>query len=197
MAESKSTRLAAIVLAAGLGTRFGGGKLTAPFRGRPLIAGALDTALATPVSSLIVAVGDDPVLEAAIRPLAPTALLVRISDPAQGLGASLAAAARAVPADTDGVFVFLGDMPLIGREVAPALARALNRPDGVVAPVHDGKRGHPVLFGGAWISDLCALTGDVGAQALIRQAGDRLRLVETDDAGVLFDIDRPEDLEAG
>lgn len=197
MAESKSTKLAAIVLAAGLGTRFGGGKLTAPFRGQPLIARALATALNAPVTSVIVAVGDDPVLQSAISTRAPDALLVRIDDPAQGLGASLAAAARTVPAEIDGVFVFLGDMPLIGRAVAPALAAALDRPDGVVAPVHDGQRGHPVLFGGDWIPALRALTGDVGAQAVIRQAGDRLRLVETDDPGVLFDVDRPEDLDAG
>lgn len=196
MAESESGRFEAIVLAAGLGARFGGGKLLAPFRGRPLIAGALTAAVESPALSVVVVIGEDAGLEAALLRLDEQAetRVVRVADPARGMGASLAAAARAVPIDIDGVFVFLGDMPLVGPEVAPALVRALSGRDGIAAPIHAGQRGHPVLFGGDWIPALRALDGDVGAQALIRQAGDRFTAVETGDAGVLFDIDRPGDL---
>ncbi|WP_425995050.1 nucleotidyltransferase family protein [Caulobacter sp. DWR1-3-2b1] len=196
MAESESRRFAAIVLAAGLGARFGGGKLLAPFRGRPLIAGALATAFESPAFSVVVAIGNDAELEAAIRRLdkRADARLVKVADPTRGMGASLAAAARAVPTDIDGVFVFLGDMPLVGTEVAPALIRALTGRSGIAAPSHAGKRGHPVLFGGDWIPALRALDGDAGAQGLIRQAGERFIAVETDNAGVLFDIDRPADI---
>jgi molybdenum cofactor cytidylyltransferase len=197
MAESESGRFEAIVLAAGLGARFGGGKLLAPFRGRPLIVGALATALASPALSVVVAIAEnDARLETTALNLDDDAdvRLVKVTDPARGMGASLAAAARAVPTDLDGVFVFLGDMPLVGPEVAPALVRALTGRSGIVAPIHGGRRGHPVLFGGDWIPALRALDGDTGAQTLIRQAGDRFVPVPTDDAGVLFDVDRPEDL---
>ncbi|ALL11934.1 nucleotidyltransferase family protein [Caulobacter henricii] len=197
MAESKSARFAAIVLAAGLGTRFGGGKLLAPFRGQPLIAGALAAAVASPAVSVVVAIGDDPELEATILGLGSDADLtvVRVADPARGMGASLAAAAQAVPPDIDGVFVFLGDMPLVTPEVAPALIRALPGRDGIAAPFYEGQRGHPVLLGGDWIPALRRLDGDVGAQALIRQAGERFIRIEVDAAGILFDIDRPDDLD--
>lgn len=198
MSESESRRFWAIVLAAGLGGRFGGGKLLTPFQGKPLIAGALASALASPASSVIVAVGDDAALEAAIQDgRTPGDLsLVRVADPARGMGASLAAAARAVPTDIDGVFVFLGDMPLIGPDVAVSLARALPGRGGVAAPVHAGRRGHPVLFGGDWIAAMRGLEGDIGAQTLIRAAGDKVVTVATADAGVLFDVDRPQDLSA-
>jgi molybdenum cofactor cytidylyltransferase len=197
MAESESGRFEAIVLAAGLGARFGGGKLLAPFRGRPLIAGALTTALESPAVSVVIAIGeDDAQLETTALNLDDYAdvRVVKVVDPTRGMGASLAAAARAIPADIDGVFVFLGDMPLIGPEVARSLARALKDRNGIVAPIHDGRRGHPVLFGGAFLPALRALDGDTGAQGLIRQAGDRFIAMPTDDAGVLFDVDRPEDL---
>jgi len=90
--------------------------------------------------------------------------------------------------------VFLGDMPRVGLGVTQALIRALPGRSGIAAPVYRGQRGHPVLFGGDWIQALRRLDGDVGAQALIRQAGERFVASETDDPGVLFDIDRPEDL---
>ena len=198
MTESESGRFAAIVLAAGAGVRFGGGKLRAPFRGHPLIASALASALAAPVVSVVVAIGDDPELEQIIlaRNDAAALRLVRVTNAAEGMGASLAAAAGAVATDIDGVFVFLGDMPQIGAAVAPALIGALIGRSGIVAPVHAGRRGHPVLFGGDWIPALRALGGDVGAQALIGQAGDRSVTVAIDDPGILFDIDRPEDLTA-
>lgn len=199
MAESKSARFAAIVLAAGLGTRFGGGKLLASFRGQPLIAGALAAAVASPADPVVVAIGGDPVLEATILELDDCAALrvVRVADPARGMGASLAAAAQAVPGDVDGVFVFLGDMPLIAPEIAPALIRALPGRGGIAAPFYQGQRGHPVLFGGDWIPALRRLDGDVGAQVLIRQAGERFIRVEVDAAGILYDIDRPQDLDPG
>lgn len=199
MAERESGRFAAIVLAAGLGTRFGGAKLLAPFQGRPLIAGALAAALESPAASVVIVIGtDDAQLEATALNLGHGAevRVVKVTDPARGMGASLAAAARATPTDLDGVFVFLGDMPLVPASVPEALAAALSGPDRIVAPIHTGQRGHPVLFGGDWIPALRSLDGDSGAQALIRQAGDRFIAIETGDPGVLFDVDCPEDLAA-
>lgn len=200
MAESESTRLEAIVLAAGAGVRFGGGKLVAPFNGRPLLAGALSAAFTAPVRGLSVTVGADP--RVATVALSVAAALGRSADlrlvpvvnSAEGMGASLAAAAMSLPADTAGTFVFLGDMPRVGSGVIQALAAALTGSDQIVAPVHAGHRGHPVLFGSDWIPDLTTLAGDTGAQGLIRRAGHRLIALETDDAGVLFDVDRPEDI---
>ena len=201
MAESESTRLEAIILAAGAGVRFGGGKLVAPFDGRPLLAGALSSAFAAPVRGVSVTVGADRRVDAVALAVAAALdrsndlRLVPVVNSADGLGASLAAAALSLPADTAGVLVFLGDMPRVGSGIVQALADALTGPDQIVAPVHAGRRGHPVLFGADWIAALTALSGDAGAQSLIRQAGARLITVETEDAGVLFDVDRPEDLD--
>ncbi len=200
MAESESTRLYAIVLAAGRGRRFGGGKLTAPFRGQPLIAGALTAAFAAPAHAVLVALGDDSDLEIAVKQSAAALgrsadlQLIRVVNPDQGMGASLRSAAQALPHDAAGVFVFLGDMPLIRPAAVSALAAALDRPDKIIAPIHDNQRGHPVLFGRDWIPLLQSLEGDTGAQGLIRQAGKRCIALATDDAGVLLDIDHPEDL---
>ncbi|MFD3264591.1 nucleotidyltransferase family protein, partial [Phenylobacterium sp. HK31G] len=58
-----------------------------------------------------------------------------------------------------------------------------------------GQRGHPALIGAALIPQLLTLTGDAGARAVLQGLGDRLVLIEAPDDGVLFDVDKPADLE--
>jgi molybdenum cofactor cytidylyltransferase len=46
-----------------------------------------------------------------------------------------------------------------------------------------------VLFSRTLFPELLALAGDQGAKSLLDGLGDRLKLVESPDDGVLFDID--------
>jgi molybdenum cofactor cytidylyltransferase len=200
MTQSHTPVLEAIVLAAGRGARFGGDKLLAELDGAPLVTGALRAALAAPVRQVFVAVGDDPRLVAALKAAAARLeaahrlVIVPVPNATEGMGVSLRTAAAALPADTDGVFVFLGDMPAIALETPSHLASALDAPQRIAAPVLAGRRGHPVLFGADWLPELAKLDGDEGARALLAQAGSRLIAVEVSDPGVLLDIDRSEDL---
>lgn len=200
MTERDTKTLDAIVLAAGAGARFGGAKLLAPFDGGPLIAGALLTAFLSPVRRVIVALGPSPALRKAVRATAERLVagdrlvLVDVEDAAEGMGASLRTAAHALPEDAAGAFVFLGDMPRIDPATVARLAQALTGPHDIVAPVHLGRRGHPVLFGASWFSGLRALTGDEGARVLLENAGARLTRIPVEDPGIHLDVDRPEDL---
>ena len=193
-------RWEAIVLAAGAGRRFGGRKLVAPFEGRPLIAGALDAAFASPARGVILATDGDAELiriahdQARALGRAGDLRVIVVEDAAEGMGASLRAAARHLPDDAAGVFIFLGDMPRIPPTVPVALAGAMEGTADVAAPCFEGRRGHPVLFGRAHFAALRALQGGVGAQGVLAAADLRLKLVDSSDAGVLFDVDRPEDL---
>jgi molybdenum cofactor cytidylyltransferase len=102
--------LAAIVLAAGAGSRFGGDKLSAQFKGEPLIAHAIRAARAAPVSRVIVVC--PPALDIGNGRATPVTAL-RIAS--KELSASLKAGIVDV-ADCDGAFIFLSDMPLIPRQ---------------------------------------------------------------------------------
>ena len=200
MAGSETKIWAAIVLAAGAGRRFGGRKLLATFAGRPLIAGALDAAFAAPVRRVILTTDGDPDLATIARGHAqalgrePDLDVVVATDAAEGMGASLRTAVAALPADIDGAFVFLGDMPRIPSGLAQMLAEAMRPGVDLAAPRFEGRRGHPVLFGRACFPALLALAGDVGAREVLARAGERLALVESHDSGVLFDVDQREDL---
>ena len=193
--------LEAIVLAGGAGSRFGGGKLTHAWRGGALIDGALAAAFAAPVRSVTVVTGADANVEAAARARAMRGgelqrlRIVHCADHAEGMGATLRAGIASLPDDAAGAYVFLGDMPAIPPAILPALAAALAAGATAAAPRHNGQRGHPVLFSAALFPQLRALTGDQGARDVLRELGSALALVETDDPGVLLDIDRPGDLD--
>jgi molybdenum cofactor cytidylyltransferase len=192
--------LEAIVLAGGAGARFGGGKLTAPWRGGALIDGALAAAFAAPAHTITVVTGADGRVEAAARGFAERIgkaerlRLAHCADHAEGMGATLRTGVATLPPDAAGVFVFLGDMPLIPPSILPPLAAALAAGAAAAAPSFEGQRGHPVLFSASLLPQLRQLTGDQGARGVLRALGDRLVLVEAPDGGVLVDIDRPEDL---
>jgi molybdenum cofactor cytidylyltransferase len=198
-----SARLEAIVLAAGFGSRFGGGKLLAGWRGGVLLDGALATAFAAPVRSVALVSGADRRVETAAREHATRSgqgerlRIVHAVDHARGMSASLRAGLTSLPDDAAGVFVFLGDMPAVPSNVLASLADGLARGAPAAAPAFEGRRGHPVLFSRALFDRLLALDGDEGARRVLANLGEALILVPTSDPGVLLDIDRPEDLEEG
>ena len=185
----------AVVLAAGSGSRFGGGKLLAAWNAGVLLEGALAAALAAPVRSVTVVVGaDSEAVAAAARDFDARVLVVHAADHAEGMGASLRTGIASLPPDTAGAFVFLGDMPRAPHAVLQPMADALRAGALAAAPVFGGRRGNPVLLSSALFPQLLALTGDAGARGVLQGLGDRLALVESPDDGVLFDVDEPGDL---
>jgi molybdenum cofactor cytidylyltransferase len=195
------TGLYALVLAAGLGSRFGGGKLLAPWRGGVLLDGALAAALDSPAEAVLLITGaEGPAVAAAGRALAERRgqggrlRCLLNADHAQGLSTSLKAGLAALPDEAAGVLVFLGDMPLVPPGLADRLAAALASGALAAAPVSQGRRGNPVAVSRALFPALWAISGDQGARPVLDTLGDRLVLIATDDDGVLLDVDRPEDL---
>jgi len=112
---------------------------------------------------------------------------------AQGMGTSLAAGVRAA-GEADGWVVALADMPFIRPETIRRIARALEEGAAIAAPACGGERGHPVGFARRFRDDLLALRGDEGARQVLNAYPDWITLYETDDRGVLRDVDVPGDL---
>lgn len=180
-----------ILLAAGAGRRFGGGKLLAPLHGRPLVLHAL-AALLPAVDRVIAVVGPD------AGPLADClehagAQVVACPHAHRGMGHSLACGARNAPAAA-AVLVALGDMPAIGTDTIRRVARALADGAAIAVPTYRGRRGHPVGFAAALQAELAGLEGDQGARAVLQRHAARVQEVPVDDAGILCDVDTPADL---
>jgi molybdenum cofactor cytidylyltransferase len=181
-----------VLLAAGSATRFGGGKLLAPLDdGTPVGVRALRSLL--PCVDTVIAVvrpGD----EALARQLADNGATVTVCpSAAEGMGQSLAWAIRATPLARAWV-VALGDMPWIQPATTRRVVDALAGGSALAAAMHRGERGHPVGFSKVFFAELAALSGDEGAKIMLRAHASKLRLIETEDAGVLRDVDTPGDL---
>ena len=150
-------------------------------------------ALAAPVARVVLVTGADAqavadhAREMAARLGASDRLdIVHAPDWDEGMSASLKRGVAAA-AGADGVYIFLGDMPRAPVSVLAPLATALSAGAAAAAPVCGGQRGHPCLLGREIMGRVAGLSGDRGAASLL---GDAV-LVETDDDGVLFDVDRP------
>ena len=197
---ARSANWDVVVLAAGAGTRFGGGKLMSPWRDGVLLDGALSAAFSAPARSVVVTWGADSripgVAEAFAARIGGTRRLrlVHAERSGEGMAHSLQAAIESLAAASDGAFVFLGDMPRVPPGTAAALAQAVLGGAMAAAPQFESRRGHPVLFGAALYPELLALSGDRGAASVLRDLGPALALIAAPDDGVLFDVDRPSDL---
>ena len=102
-----------IVLAAGRSSRMGGpNKLMAHFSGQPLIRQTVERTLASTASGVIVVTGHQ---AARIRE-ALDGLDIKVAhnpDFASGLSSSLKAGMAAIPTDSAGALIVLGDMPVV------------------------------------------------------------------------------------
>lgn len=181
--------LASLVLAAGSATRFGSDKLSAPFRGEPLVHHAIRAARAAPVGRVLVVAHPD--LDVGSWPDEPLVEVARIVSPE--LSATLREGIAALR-DHSGVFVFLGDVPLVPHELATRLADRLGQAYAAF-PRHANKPGHPVLLSSRAFGDVMALRGDEGAGRLLRGRDDVV-IEDCADPCIRFDIDRPADLES-
>lgn len=189
--------VAAIVLAAGRGTRFGPGpKLLAPLAGRPLVVHVADAALASGARPVVVVLGHH---AAAVREALSGRDLRFVDNPdyAQGLSTSVKAGWAALPAGAEAALVLLGDMPLVtARLIEGCIAawRAAGRPAALV-PTHGGRRGNPVLLSRALAPAIAALSGDAGAGPALRGRADVVEWPAGTPA-ILADIDTTEALAA-
>lgn len=186
--------MAALLLAAGSGSRFGSDKLMHALPdGRPMaVASALRMREGLPEARCVAVVRSGHTLLA--DALGAAGFDVVFSAEAHlGMGHSLAAGVRACPQGA-GFVVALADMPFIEPATMAAVGEALHAGASIAAPSFEGRRGHPVGFAAMHGPALAALKGDAGARELLRAHADSIVLVPVDDAGVLRDVDTPADL---
>jgi molybdenum cofactor cytidylyltransferase len=190
--------ISAVILAAGRSTRMGGpNKLLAELRGKSLVRIVTEQVLASKASDVTVVTGHQAKeVEHALQGL--KVRFVHNPDFASGLASSVKTGIAAVPNQSDGAVVCLGDMPLIDAHLVDRLIDAFAPDRGmlIAVPVSDNRRGNPVLWSRRFFGELMSLDGDIGARHLIARHGDAVAEVPVDGQGAFVDIDTPQALAA-
>jgi len=182
----------AILLAAGSASRFGSDKLLHPLPHGVAIAVQAARHVRAVTARIVVSVrpGAD---ELARLLRAEGCEIVICENAAEGMGASLACAVRAVDA-ADAYLVALADMPFVRPSSIVAVRDELEKGVSLAAPYFRARRGHPVGISSRFRDELIRLKGDEGARALLASHAAEIVKVPVGDPAVLRDIDTPGDL---
>jgi molybdenum cofactor cytidylyltransferase len=179
-------KVAGLLLAAGAGKRFGGGKLLADFNGSPLILSAAH-ALAAVTKSRSFAVSSpevSAVLDGRLFTVIPN------SSPELGIAHSIRLGVEAISkTDANSILLCLADMPYITPEHLVELIHRAKNEHSIVASGLGDVRSPPAIFQRSIWPDLLVLEGDKGAHKMLKTA--HILLTH---ARILSDIDTPEDI---
>jgi CTP:molybdopterin cytidylyltransferase MocA len=164
--------IAAIVLAAGAATRFGGPKQ------RLLLPRVLERLRQSPVDEIVVVAGAYDLETPGVR-------VIDCPDWERGQGASLRCGLAVLGSETEAAVVVLADGPNLAPEAVERVLDAWRGGLGdVVAAAYEGERGHPVLIArSAWEN-----IPDAGMRAL------PAALVHCNDVGAPGDVDTADDI---
>lgn len=180
----------AVVLAAGSASRYGRNKQLEDFNGKALVRRAAELAREVCGENTILVTGHD---SAAVANAAGDAarFLVVNDRHSEGMGSSIAAAAKAVSHVADGILLMLADQPLITASHLRALCDNWSGADDEIAATSfAGTVGPPVLFPPGAFPALAKLAGDRGARRVLQDTRYTVKSVDFEDAAV--DIDTPD-----
>ena len=186
--------VAVAILAGGRGSRLDS-KTPKPLlelRGRPLVAYALESALASGLRPVLLVTGYRGATVAAAAPAG--VVVVRAARWSEGIAHSLRAALGVLDgwAEVSAVCVGLADQPRVGAAAYGRLVAAHGDGAEIAVATYSGRRGNPVLLGRTLWPEASRLTGDVGARSLM--GAHEVVEVDCSDTGDPADVDTLEDL---
>lgn len=190
-------RYAALAAAAGMSSCMQAFKPLLPFAGKSIIEYVVGNYQAQSIQPVVVVTGYrhdllQPVVEQC------GAHSIHNADYAStGMLESLALGLNYLKDRCDAVFIQPGDIPLIAPTTFSALQRGLAEHDVMAArPVHQGRRGHPVLLSAAAFSSILGYAGGDGLRGALRELPGGAVDIEVDDPGILLDADSPDQYQA-
>jgi molybdenum cofactor cytidylyltransferase len=184
-----STGIWAIILAAGESKRMGFPKMLLTFNGKPMLENVIINVINSDIDNTIVIFGSEN------KDLEEITGRLRVrhvynKNYKEGMLSSVQCGFRNIPENSDAVLVFQGDQPLISTFTINKVIRAYRSSDrGIIVPVYEKKRGHPILIDIRYRNEIEKLDPQVGLRSLTYNFSDDVLEIETDDPGILRDFD--------
>ena len=167
-------------------------KLLLPLGGSSILERAIDNMLNSRVDEVIVVIGDN--AEEMIKRIGNRPVKVAINSAyQQGMSTSIARGLSLVDDQAQAIILALADQPFIDSETVNTLIDTfLSHDKGIVYPVYQGKRGHPIVFSIEYAAELLRLKDDIGGREIIERYPDDILEVPVASEGINMDIDTPE-----
>ena len=185
--------ICAIILAAGESKRMGFPKMLLNFNGSAMLENVINNIKGSDIDNILVVLGsgkDD------LIPLVTDCDVNYCYNDnfKEGMLSSVKCGIRNLPHGTDAVLIFQGDQPFIHRDVINNVIRSYrNSEKGIVIPVCNNKRGHPLLADRKYFDEIEKLDDKEGLRSLAYRFSDDVSEIETADNGILRDFDTYED----
>ena len=191
---SPETRIAAIILAAGLSTRMGSPKMLLPWKGETVLESVIKALMQSPADPIFLVYGafQDQILEIIRRfPVHP------VFNPQFANGSmliSLQTGLRELPETCDGFLVVLGDQPFIsGDLIQKIILDYENSKAKLVIPSHNHRRGHPWLIDISLKNEILGLEEPQTLRDFLTRYENEIKYLVVEDPRILEDMDTRED----
>ena len=183
----------AIILAAGSSIRMGSQKLLLPYHDSSMIETVIDNVLGSRIDKVMVVLGSDS--DEITRTIGQKPVEICINpQPEKGMLSSVLCGFKAIPEEATAALVYLGDQPNIPPVITNKILEAYNEDlHGIVIPVYNHRRGHPLLVDLKYRRDIYKLDLEQGLRSLMHLFPEDVLEVEVDEPGILVDIDTRED----
>lgn len=178
-----------VIMASGLGKRYGGNKLMAPVMGKPLIGWILDASEEIFDKRIVVTRSKE------VKSLCDALKMECILHDLPGRNDTVRLGLRALQDSVDFCFFAPGDQPLVQKDTLHKLATAAREKSGIIRTAFGDTVGAPVGFSKAYFEELANLPEGKGGSWIAKKYPDEVRTVAVGQACELWDIDTPEDME--
>ena len=174
----------------------GGPKLMLPFGGKTVLQAVVDGLLEVDIEGILVVLGHRRHEVWASLAGRPVGICVN-PQYEQGMFSSVLFGISSLPESADAALIVLGDQPQIKADVVrQVVAGYCDGNRGIVIPTYRGRRGHPALVDlQRYGQEIARLPGDQGLKPVMRGHPDDTLELPVADAGILRDVDTPEDYE--
>jgi len=183
----------AVILAAGESSRMNTNKLLLPFKGKSIIRTVIGLVMESDVDNYILVTGA--YREALMDEIAGMPINeCHNPDHKQGMLSSVRCGIAQLPDKAVAALVFLGDQPMISSETVNLVIREYHQSEnGIILPVSNGRRGHPILIDRKYFSIIGELDPSTGLRGLILKYPHDIAEIEVNMPGILRDIDTLQD----
>lgn len=183
----------ALILAGGESRRMNSPKMLLPFDGKTIIEKVIENVTASIVNRTVVVLGGfrDKIIEVIVK--YPVSFCYN-ENYKQGMLSSVKCGFGSLAAGYEAAMVFLGDQPMIPPEVTNDVIAAYKKTGkGILMPVCNNKRGHPLLISSRYKDEIEKLDTKEGLRLLALKFPEDVQEVETNSTAIFRDIDTPED----